>query len=307
MQLPKKLKQLNNMKIYKYYKLIIILVFLFGPWISKIKAQDSVAAKTQLSISYFLPVNNVPYLEVNTKMKKGRKFEPVKNISVDIYFDQAEPKNLLGHLTTDSTGKGRIGLPASFKNVWDSLNEFKFLAQSDPSSGREALSADITIKKAILTVDTTSADGTRMVTAELKEKNGDSWVPVKDIDMIISVKRLLGNLSVGDKETYTSDSMGISSAEFKRDSIPGDQKGNIILVAEVVDNDNYGNLAVQKPVNWGTPVKPPKNFFAQRALWSIRTETPFWLLFTIYSIVLGIWGTFIYLIFQVRKIKKLGA
>ena len=227
-------------------------------------------------------------------------------IPVNIYFDQAERKNLLGQVTTDSTGKGRIGLPASFKNEWDSLNEFKFIAEESSPQG-EALSADITIKKAILTIDTTSADGTRMVTAELKEKNGDNWIPVKDIDMVLSIKRLLGNLSVGDKETYTSDSTGVSRAEFKRDSIPGDQKGNIILVAQIVDNDNYGNLAVEKLVNWGTPVKAPKNFFAQRALWSIRTETPFWLLFTVYSIVLGIWGTFIYLIFQVRKIKKLGA
>jgi hypothetical protein len=294
------------MKAFRYHKLSIILLLLFGPWISKINAQDSVASKTQLSISYFLPVNNLPYLEVNTRKKNGRKFEAVTNIPVNIYFDQAERKNLLGQVTTDSTGKGRIGLPASFKNEWDSLNEFKFIAEESSPQG-EALSADITIKKAILTIDTTSADGTRMVTAELKEKNGDNWIPVKDIDMVLSIKRLLGNLSVGDKETYTSDSTGVSRAEFKRDSIPGDQKGNIILVAQIVDNDNYGNLAVEKLVNWGTPVKPPKNFFAQRALWSIRTETPFWLLFTVYSIVLGIWGTFIYLIFQVRKIKKLGA
>jgi hypothetical protein len=124
--------------------------------------------------------------------------------------------------------------------------------------------------------------------------------------MILSVKRLLGNLSVGDKETYTSDSAGVSTAEFQRDSMPGDQKGNIILVAQVVDNDNYGNLAVEKSVNWGTPIKPMKDFFAQRALWSIRTQTPLWQLFIVYSIVIGVWGTFIYLIFQVFKIKKLG-
>jgi hypothetical protein len=300
------MKQLKNMKAYRFTKSFIILVLLLGTSISKIQAQDSVAPKTQLSISYFLPVNKVPYLEVNTRKKTGRKFEPVKNIAVNIYFDQPERKNLLGQVTTDSIGKARIGLPPSFKNEWDSLNEFKFIAE-ESSPEKEPLTAEITIKKAILTIDTTSGDGTRMVTAELKEKNGDNWIPVKDIDMLLSVKRLLGNLSVGDKETYTSDSTGVSRAEFKRDSMPGDQKGNIIIVAQVVDNENYGNLAVEKSVNWGTPAKPIKNFFAQRALWSIRTQTPFWLLFTVYFIVAGIWGTFLYLIFQVRKIKKLGA
>jgi hypothetical protein len=294
------------MKVYKYLKLVGSLVLLLGTSIDTIKAQDTEASKTTLSISYFLPANKVPYLEVNTRKKVGRKFEPVKNIRVDIYFNEAEPNNLLGKVITDSIGKGRIGLPPSFKNNWDSLNEFKFLAQSEPLSGQETLNADITIKKAILIVDTASAEGTRMVTAELKEKNGNDWVPVKDIDMKLAVKRMGGNLSVGDKDFYTSDSTGVSSAEFKRDSIPGDQKGIITLVAEVDDNDTYGNLATEKTVDWGKVISPQKNFFAQRTLWSIRSETPIWLLFTVWSIVIGIWGTIIYLVFQILKIKKLG-
>lgn len=301
------MKKLNNMKVYKYIKLVISLVLLLGTSLATLQAQDSVASTTQLSISYFLPVNKVPYLEVNTRKKTGRKFTPVKNIPVDVYFNEAEPNNLLGKTITDSTGKGRIGLPPSFKNNWDSLNEFKFLAQSQSSSGQEALSGDITIKKAILTVDTTSANGTRMVTAELKEKNGNDWVPVKDIDVKLGVKRMDGNLSVGDKDFYTSDSTGVSSTEFKRDSIPGDQKGIITLVAEVNDNDTYGNLATEKTVDWGKAIAPQKNFFAQRTLWSIRSEAPIWLLFAVWSIVIGIWGTIIYLVFQILKIKKLGA
>ena len=248
----------------------------------------------------------MPYLEVNTKRKVGRKFEPAKDISVNIYFNEAAATNLLGKVITGVSGKGRIGFPPSFKTTWDSLSEFKFIALSDSSNVKEPLSGDITIKKAILTIDTTSEDGARTVTAQLKEKNGNDWIAVKDIDMKLGIKRMLGNLSVGDKETYTSDSSGISSAEFIRDSIPGDQKGNIILVAEVDDNDTYGNLATEKSVTWGTLVKPSKNFFDQRTLWSTRFKTPIWLLFVAYSIVIGVWGTIIYIVFQIVKIKKMG-
>ena len=283
-------------------------MFLLGTSVETIHAQDSSAASpTLLSISYFLPANHVPYLEVTTKKKIGRKFEPVQNISLNIYFNEAEQKNLLGEVITDTIGKARIGLPPFFRNTWDSLDEFKFLAQSDSTAGQEPLTADITIKKAILTVDTTSVDGARTVIGELKEKNGNVWVPVKDIDMNLSVKRMLGNLSVGDEATYTSDSSGISSAEFTRDSIPGDQKGNITLVAKVDDNDTYGTLFAEKTVKWGSAIQPPKDFFAQRTLWSTRFRTPLWLLFVAYSIVIGVWGTIIYLVFQLIKIKKLGA
>lgn len=300
------MKQLNYMKMYKYYKYFLTLL-LFGTSVCTINAQDStVASPTMLNVSYFLPVNNVPYLEVTTKKKVGRKFEPVKGVALNIYFDEAEQKNLLGKVITDSVGKGRIGLPPSFKSTWDSLDEFKFLAVSESPAGQELLSADITIKKAILTIDTTLEDGARMVTAELKEKEGNDWVPVKDVDMQLSIERMLGNLSVGDEATYTSDSTGVASAAFKRDSIPGDERGNITLVARVDDNDTYGTLVTEKNFNWGVAIKPPKNFFDQRTLWSTRFKTPLWLLFTVWSVVIGIWGTIIYLIFQIFRIKKLG-
>ena len=293
--------------MYRHHKIIIVLLFLFGTTAGTIHAQDSaVVSRTMLSVDYFLPATNVPYLEVTTKKKMGRKFEPVQNISVNIYFNEAEEKNLLGKVITDTIGKGRIGLPPSFKNTWDSLDEFKFVAQSDSTAEQEPLTADITIKKAILTVDTTTVDGARTVTGELKERNGNAWVPVKDIDMNLSIKRMLGNLSVGDEPVYTSDSTGISSAEFKKDSIPGDEKGNIILVAKVDDNDTYGTLVTEKTVNWGKAINPPKDFFAQRTLWSTSHETPIWLLFTVWSIVIGIWGTMIYLVLQVLKIRKMG-
>jgi hypothetical protein len=289
------------------HKMFIIILFLFVTAISKVNAQDSTVSTTVLSVHYFLTENKIPFLEVSTKKKVKKKFEPVKGIPVNVYFNEALEKNLLGKIITGINGEGRMALPASFKATWDSLNELKFVAVSDSSPGVASLNVDMTIKKAILVIDTTSAEGTRTVTGQLKEKNGNEWVAVKEIEMKLGIKRLLGNLTVGDAETYTSDSTGMASAEFKRDSMPGDKKGNLILVARVEDNDTYGNLVVEKTVPWGVEVKQSKNFFDQRTLWSTQLRTPVWLLFMAYSIIIGVWGTIIYLIWQIVKIKKLGA
>jgi hypothetical protein len=294
------------MKPNNHHKLFIIMLFLFGTAVSKINAQDSTASTTVLSVRYFLPENKIPYVDVSTKKKVGRKFEPVKGIPVNVYFSEAAEKNLLGKIITGIDGEGRVALPASFKATWDSLNEFKFVAVSDSSAGVESLSGDVTIKKAILVIDTTSTEGIRTVTAQLKEKNGNEWVAVKEIEMKLGIKRMLGNLTVGDKETYTSDSTGMASAEFKRDSMPGDEKGNLILVARVEDNDNYGNLVVEKSVPWGKSVQAETHFW-HRTLWSTGNRAPLWLLFIAYSIVIGVWGTIIFLVLQIVKIKKLGA
>jgi hypothetical protein len=293
------------MKANNHHKLFIIFLFLLGSTITKTYAQDTVAAAPVLSLRYFLPENKVPYIEISTKKKVGRKFEPVTGIPVNVYFNDAEEKNLLGKIITGNTGLGRVAFPASFKATWDSLNEFKFAAVSDSSHGIESLSSDITIKKAILVIDTVLEDGARTMTAQLKEKLGEEWVAVKEIEMKLGIKRLLGNLSVGDEETYTSDSTGIASAGFLQDSIPGDKKGNIILVARVEDNDNYGNLVEEKSVPWGKAVQPEINFW-HRTLWSTGNRAPVWLLFIAISIIIGVWGTIIYLVFQLFKIKKMG-
>jgi hypothetical protein len=293
------------MKLNNHHKLFIILLFLFGTAMNKINAQDSAASTTVLSIRYFLPENKVPYIEVSTKKKVGRKFEPVKGIPVSIYFNEVSATNLLGKLITAINGEARVALPPSFKAAWDLLNEIKFLAVSDSSAGVASLSGDVTIKKAILVIDTTTTDGVRTVTAQLKEKTGNDWVAVKDIEMKLGIKRMLGNLTVGDAETYTSDSTGIASAEFKRDSIAGDEKGNLILVGRVEDNDTYGNLVVEKSVPWGKAEKADTHFW-HRTLWSTGDRAPIWLLCIALSIIIGVWGVIIYLIRQIIKIKKMG-
>jgi hypothetical protein len=224
---------------------------------------------------------------------------------VNVYFGEATEDHLLGKTITGFTGEGRVVLPASFKPTWDSLNEFKFLAASDSVKGTESLSADVTIKKAILVLDTANVDGVRTVTAQLKEKKGTEWVAVKDVEMKLGIKRSLSNLTVGDAETYTADSTGMASAEFKKDSMPGDEKGNIVLVARVEDNDSYGNLVVEKTVAWGKPVSPEQNFW-RRTLWSTGNLAPIWLLALALSIIGIVWGVIFYLVRQLFRIRKMG-
>jgi hypothetical protein len=288
------------------HRLLIILFFVFGTSFQTLKAQDSTGTPTILGIKYFLPANQVPYLQISTKKKVGRIFEPVPGIAIDVYFDAPSGKKLLGNVVTAKNGLANVGFSPDIKATWDSLDQFTVDAVSAPGAVKGDLSADLTIKKAILIVDTSNSDGSRSVTGELKEKKGNEWVPVGNIDMNLRVKRMLGNLSVGDNDIYTSDSTGLATATFTRDSIPGNEKGDITLLARVDDNDTYGNLVAEKMVPWGKPTFPQTNFFKQRTLWSTRFETPYWLLFVAYSVGGGVWIVILYLIWQLVIIKRLG-
>jgi hypothetical protein len=236
------------MKLNFHHKLLFTLLFLLTISTGMIYAQETEAAPTLLSLKYFLPENKVPYITVITRKKIGRKFEPVPGVTINVYLTSVTPASLVGKVTTAVNGEGRVAFPAALKANWEELDAFTIIAQSVPAGKEESLTEELPVKKAILVIDTANEDGIRNVTGMLREKKGSEWVAVADVEMKLKVKRALGNLTLGDAESYTSDSSGTASAVFIRDSIPGDEKGNIVLVASVEDNDSYGNLVVEKTV-----------------------------------------------------------
>ena len=120
------------------------------------------------------------------------------------------------------------------------------------------------------------------------------------------MKRLDGNLDVNETPTFTTDSTGVANADFKQMNLPGDSKGNLVLVASVEDNDIYGNMTTERTVPWGTPSMYVSNYNS-RSLFARAGRPPLWLLWMASSITLVVWSIIFYLFFQIRKLKKLGA
>jgi hypothetical protein len=162
--------------------------------------------------------------------------------------------------------------------------------------------AELSITKAKLKIDTTQG---KMITAQLMALVDTTWTSISAVDVVIGVKRLGGILNANETLTYATDSSGRVTAEFKRDSIPGDANGNIILVASVIDHDVYGNLSAELTAPWGAKTIYTSNF-DHRSLFARRGHSPIWLELLAYSIVLAVWSIIIYLLVQINNIKKLG-
>jgi hypothetical protein len=292
------MKRLNNYRIP-----FLLTAFIIS---SAAHTQDSVAKQPLLDVNYFSYNNNIPYVQVMARLKQGRKFEPVKGVILKVYLDSISSSLLMTEKgVTDETGKADAAMPPSLQKQWNASAKHKFIAEASGVKEFEGEKAVTEITKARLLMDTATGSETKNITVTLVALENGKWTPVKDADMKIMIKRLGGNLTVGDEANYTSDSSGTVTAEFKRDSIPGDANGNIVLIATVEDNDNYGNLSVEKTAKWGTPLIYHSTLY-ERSLFATRDKTPIWLLFMAYFIIGIVWGTLIYLVFQIFKIKKLG-
>jgi hypothetical protein len=289
-------------------KIKILIIGLLGLLQNYIcPAQDAAKHTLIVSPSYYMSDNKMVYISVNSKTKIEKKFQPVKGIAIRLYLDADSSTNLISKVVTDDKGMAKAILPPSFKAMWDGSEKHKFIAVADAQKPYDETTGEIEITKSKLLIDTLNEDGKKSVTVKFVAFDGKDWKPVKDVEMKVGISRLGSMLQVGDEATYTTDSIGQVTAEFKRDKLPGDEKGNINLVAKVEDNESYGNLAVERSVPWGVPTKYENAFIHERTLWSARFHTPAWLMIIAYSIIATVWGTILYLIFQAIKIKKLGS
>jgi len=293
---------MKKLKINNY--VFLLMPFLFIVLTNKVSAQEKEEAEELVKLNYFTVNNGVQYLILENSLKTGRKTEPLKNKVFQLYLNSNSPENLISKVSTDKNGKAKSFIPPSLKSAWAESTNPTFIAVA---VGKEdEIAAEIAISKSKIQLDTLTTDGIRSITVQVMQLTDSVWVPAADVELKVGVQRLGGILSAGDDETYTTDSSGTATMEFTKDSLPGDQKGNFVLVAKIQENDLYGNLIVEKTVPWGIAVKPDTNFFEQRTLWTTRFRTPIWLLIMAYSIFIGVWGTIIYLITQIVKIKKLG-
>lgn len=293
---------MKKLNIFPFQNKPTLLLFVFAVSLlsGQLAAQEE--GKKIVKLHYVNSNNSVQYLLLESVLKKGKVLTPITHQSYKIYLDSAGT-NLISNLKTDETGKAKAFIPPSLKAVWDASSQHTFIVMA----GDEEVISDFVITKAKITLDTSNADGVRNITVSVLKKEDTKWVPAADVEMKVGIQRLGGILSAGEEDNYTTDSSGTVTVEFKRDKLPGDQNGNLLLVAKVEDNELFGSLIVEKKALWGVATKVDTAFFDQRTLWSTRFRTPYWLLFMAYSIIFGVWGTLIYLIRQVIKIKKLGA
>lgn len=279
----------------------LILIFGFLP--IALMAQKPEKGTLVVGVRYFNNNNTTHHLVFKTKSKVDGKFKNIPDIKLAVYISSdADKANLLGTVTTNDVGDGVLLIPPSAKKEWIKSPNQTFLAVSTANSQFDEARGELAITKAKLQIDT--ADG-KLVKAKLVALVDTVWTPISDVEMQIGIKRLDGNLSVNETPTFTTDSSGVTSAEFKRDSLPGDTKGNLVLVASVIDNDVYGNLTAELTVPWGSKFSHISNF-DHRTLFARRGYSPIWLQLLAYSIVVAVWGIIIFLVLQIRKIKQLG-
>lgn len=287
-----------NMRRFSY---IGVLAIAAGFAWTTVAAQ---AAKGDLVLTpgYVSLNNKVQYLKVTAKTKMEGRFRPVGGVAIRWYITDTVEAHKLGEAMTSRKGEAMLPMPPAARDEWRRGAKVNFIVVSAASAFFDAVSSNLEITKARISIDTTEG---KKVVARVEELKDSAWTPVKGVDVRMAVRRLDGDLAIGDAATYTTDSLGMATGEFKRDSLPGDAAGRLTLVASVDDNDSYGSLSIEKVVEWGGRARYVSHF-DERSLFARRGRSPIWFELMAYGIIVAVWGVLLYLLLQIRKLRQLG-
>ncbi len=122
--------------------------------------------------------------------------------------------------------------------------------------------------------------------------------PLSDVTIKLFVKRTFGNLTI--TQAVTSN-LGLAYFDLPSD-IPGDSLGNILIIARTIGSSNELTSSLTEKLG---VVTKPKLLLDQRAWWSVNQMAPIWLILLYFAGVAGIGVTVLYILIQLRKIKKL--
>jgi hypothetical protein len=215
-------------------------------------------------------------------------------IGFSVRSDSAEKK--LGEAITDNRGLAIYNCKAD-QLVTDAEGKLNFKVSFAGKDSIEAGEEVLSVKRARLEITPVKEDSVLSVKAKLIDLSTGTETPVDSITVGVYIKRMFSALKVGEAET---DEAGEASVEIPG-NLPGDDKGNIILVARLDENETYGNLEASVVQQWGKPVSYELKELP-RALWS--PHPPLWMLITFAVLMTTVWGHYLVIIIQLIRLRK---
>ncbi|WP_258103579.1 NrfD/PsrC family molybdoenzyme membrane anchor subunit [Marinoscillum sp. MHG1-6] len=254
--------------------------------------------KVKLNLNYYHEMGQTPYLTTRVRTRGERGYEPVEGVIVNLFLYDETKMGMLGNITSDVDGEGTFILPDKFQTALDTLSELNFIARILDDPNYKDKREELSITRATLDLKTSEIDSIRTIQIVLSGPDGE---PAAEEQVYIYVKRMFGQMPIGDKYNITDDEGTITI--LLKDQIPGDTEGNLELCARVSDHDSYGTISITKKVNWGA-VPSIEPIHLGRSLWGTRDKAPVWLLLVANVTIIGFWTVIGYLLFQLYMIRQ---
>lgn len=244
-------------------------------------SSDSIVLKSQISVRHD---------DWNTNLM---------NALVSFSVDNKDSSSIIGQVKTGTDGVAMLTIPAKKMYFRNPQGMIGFKAGYTGDAKYEASAGEAGLKPGKLTISFYEADSLKYVKVTALQLEADGKEnPLGGQTVLVYVPRMLSLFKIAE---ITLDSLGEGSAEFPQDII-GDSIGNLTVIAQIEENDVYGNIMAESHINWGLPKHLLSPEQPSRELWT--PIAPLWMIITLIVMLAGVWGHYTYTIVQLFMIKK---
>ena len=223
----------------------------------------------------------------------------LENAEIGFSLSNGTSVKNLGTVKADYEGSAMLKVPVKSGLLRDKEGKTTYTANFSGKGNYPATSASITAKLAQIQLSFSKEDSIHTIHVKVTQTEGNNEIkPVPKESVIIYVPRMLSYLKIGE---ITLDENGTGSVEYTG-GLVGDSLGNLLVVAKIEENDNFGTVMGQSKVSWGIP---KQYYLAERPARELWTPiAPVWMIITLIVMLAGVWGHYIFAVIQLIIIKR---
>ncbi|MCX6269212.1 MAG: hypothetical protein NTW16_17975 [Bacteroidetes bacterium] len=258
----------------------------------------NIPVESRLALNY-LCANDSIILTATLSIKRGEATLALENALVELTASDGTNSTLLGKVKTDQEGIAVLkiaaaGLPANMDGT------VAYSATFTGNSKYPGADASFSAKLAKIRLFFSIEDSLRILKVTATQKNAkNEEVAIPKETVLIYVPRLFSFLKIGE---ITLDENGTGTMEFPKE-IVGDTLGNLVVVANIEENDQFGFVQGRNTINWGVHKQYYKAEVPSRELWT--PIAPMWMIITLLVMLAGVWAHYMYAVYELVMIKKL--
>ena len=282
------------------------LILLSFPPVKVIAQTDTSAQKDQAKeASTYSPIiafvsiqksDNSVDLKTIVNAKINGTLTKLAGLKIDFTVGVDSTAKKIGDAITDSKGVAIFNCKPD-QLTTDAEGKLNFKASFAGKDSLEAAEEVVAVKRARLEITPVKEDSVLSVKVKLVDLSTGTETPVDSTTLGVYVKRMFSALKLGEG---TTDEAGEATIEIPN-QLPGDDKGNLTLLARLDENETYGNLEASVVQQWGSPVSYELKELP-RALWS--PHPPVWMLVTFVILMSAVWGHYLVIIIQLFRLRK---
>jgi len=221
----------------------LILLFLSFFIMFSANAQDK--HRTYLKLNYLKNTENKKLLIAELKTRIDGNFYTLQGETI-IFSIAGDSIVNLGEVKTDKNGLAQI-------EIKDATAEglVTYAAEYEGGDTLKARESDVEVKDVSMKMELEEVDSVKTITVSTTaEIDSETEKDISEgVEIEFFVKRMFSLLPLG-KESIEE---GECSIEVP-DDLPGDSAGNLIIIAKIVDHDDFANVEQIAEIGWGTPV-----------------------------------------------------